>query len=219
MEKIRVLVADDHPIFLEGLCTLIAMKYPEIEIVAAVSNGEEAVEKERELAPDIVLLDIRMAVMNGVEAARRIRERRPEVKIIMLTTFNERDLIADSLAAGAKGYVLKETPIEELVNDIKSVYHGNVLLSERAAAQLYGDAASLDETPPLEALREALKFLTKREKEIFQLMLDNKSNQMIADELCLSERTVRNYISNIYQTVDVKDRFSFLAWAKEQGIK
>ena len=218
MKRIRLLVADDHPIFLDGFCTLVHLKYPEIEVVAAVRNGKDAVDREAEFEPDVVLLDIRMPLMNGIEAARIMRRRRPDVRIVMLTTFNEQHLIKSALKAGVRGYILKETPIEELVDNIKSVHNNNVLLSSQVAERLsWPDEAEVD----METLADhpsLPKGLTPREKEVFLLMLQGKNNRAIAEELSLGEGTVRNYVSRIYEIIGVHDRAAVVMWALEHSV-
>ena len=220
MGKIRVLIADDHPIFLEGICSAVKTRFPELDIVSAVSNGKEAVEKEAELDPDVVLLDIRMPVMDGVEAARLMKERRPDVKIIMLTTFNERELVLDAIEAGARGYVLKEASIADVVSDVKSVFRGNVLITEKAALELLWPQSkgqrkddSMDTDTPSE-----LGEFTQRERAVFQLLLRGKSNIQIAVDLCITEGTVRNYVSHIYDILGVHNRTAVVLWAFEHGV-
>ncbi len=218
MKPIRLLVADDHPVFLDGFCTLVRLKYPEIEVVAAVRNGRDAVDKEQELRPDIVLLDIRMPLMNGIEAARLIRQRRPDAKIIMLTTFNEHHLIKAALKAGVRGYILKETPIEELVDNIKSVHSNNVLLSSQVAERLsWLDEAEV-ETEAAADQPGLPSGLTHREKEVFLLMLQGRNNRAIAEVLALGEGTVRNYVSRIYEIIGVHDRAAVVTWALEHKV-
>jgi two-component system response regulator DegU len=223
-DRIRVLIADDHPIFLEGLCTLLSMKFPEIEVVAAVSNGGEAVEKVHVLNPDIVLMDIRMPDMDGIEATRQMRENHSDLKIIMLTTFDERNLVEDSLASGASGYILKETSVDELVSYIKIVHAGNVLMTERATqiikvnpgAEIKRAISESSELGPDE--RRQLSLLKKRELDVLSLLIAGRSNKMIADTLFVSEHTVRNYVSRIYHTIGVHDRFSLMSWARERHL-
>ena len=230
MEKIRLLVADDHPIFLDGFCELVHLKYAQIEIVASVSNGEEAVKKEAELNPDVVLLDIRMPVMDGVEAAGIIKRRRPDAKIIMLTTFNERNLISGALKAGAMGYILKETPVSEVVQDVVSVYNGNYLISAQAAEKLeWLTDQALEESLSIDPARvtnsfftesrirnEGISQLTRRENQILKLMLLMRTNTEIAEKLGISERTVRNYVSKIYEILGVHDRLTLINRAANQ---
>ena len=222
MEKIRVLIADDHPIFLEGLCTLIALKYPEIDVVAAVATGKEAVEKERELAPDMVLLDIRMPDLDGIQAARLMRERRPDLKVVMLTTFNEKELVAEALRAGAKGFILKQRPVSEVIHDIKAVFYGNVLISDPAAEKLdwgadeYGAGAQ----PPIAPeARQVLSRLSDKDRKILRCMLEGLDNRTIAEKVSMSEGTVRNYVSRIYQSVGVHNRTALLLWAMRHEVR
>ncbi len=231
MEKIRMLVADDHPIFLDGFCTLVRLKYPQIEIVAAVSNGKEALEKVEELNPDVVLLDIRMPEMDGVEAAGLMKRRRPDTKIIMLTTFNEIKLISGALKAGAMGYILKETPISEVIQNVISVCKGNYLISAQAAEKLQwsSDPLSVDlqyhgHNDPVEHfelipsnIAAKISGLSNREREILELMLENTSNSRIAEKLFIGENTVRNYVSKIYDVIGIHDRSTLLGWAASRG--
>ena len=222
LDKIRVLIADDHPIFLEGLCTLIALKYPEIEVVAAVQTGREAVDKERELAPDMVLLDIRMPDLDGIEAARLMRQRRPELKIVMLTTFNEKDLVSEALRAGAKGFVLKQKPVSEVIHDLKAVYYGNVLISDPAAEKLDWGAetspAGAQPAPEPEA-QQVLSRLSDKDRKIFHYMLEGLDNKAIAERVFVSEGTLRNHVSRIYQTVGVHNRTALVLWAMRHEMR
>jgi DNA-binding NarL/FixJ family response regulator len=230
MKKISLLIADDHPIFLEGLCASMRAKYPEFDIVAAVPNGKEAVAKEAELGPDIVLLDIRMPVMDGVEAARRIRRRRPDAKVIMLTTFNERDLVTSAFEAGAVGYILKETPLPDVAMDIKSVWRGNVLMTSKVAEQLeWGPAVRAkppEETEPsgasrrmTEPLAAELRWLTRRDREVFRGVLEGLPNKVIAARLGVTEGTVRNHVSRVYEVIGVASRTAAVVWAFERGLR
>lgn len=227
MDTLRLLVADDHPIFLDGFCSSVSSQFPELEIVAAVANGREAVERDRETRPDVALLDIRMPVMDGVEAAQIMKRRRPELKIIMLTTFNERELINAAFDAGAEGYILKETPIAEVVMDIKSVWRGNVLITGRAAKNIDWHSQTRDEPQSSErsaAFQRAdvpreYAELTKREREVLDLILDGLQNKEVAHRLGLSEGTVRNHVSRIFDILGVHNRTALVLWAFENGLK
>ena len=206
MSKIRVLIADDHPVFLQGLSMVLALNGSEIELVGSAADGEEAVRKAMELRPEVVLLDIRMPGMDGVEAARRMRSEIPGIKIIMLTTFDDRDLITGAMRAGANGYMLKDMTAPQIVQAIQTVYQGNVLISPQVAEKLCGvEGEDISGTEDALA-REELKKLTKREREILMLMADGEENMAIADRLYISERTVRNYVSQIYQKLGVHSR-------------
>lgn len=226
-KRLKLLVADDHPIFLDGFCSSVSAKYPELEIVAIAVNGREAVKKEQETNPDVALLDIRMPVMDGVEAARIIKSRRPDIKIIVLTTFNERDLITAALQAGAEGYILKETPIAEVVDNIQSICQGNVLISQRAAQNInWGDSASREyetehqDEPAIEAeIPKEYGELTLREQEVLNLILEGLQNKEIAARLNLSVGTVRNHVSRIFDILGVHNRTALVLWAFEHGIR
>ncbi len=237
MAEIRVMVADDHPIFLEGLCTVLPLEDPELVIVGTAANGSEAVELEKMHSPDVVLLDIKMPLMNGVEAARQMIDNNADVKIIMLTTFDDLELIEQALQAGAKGYILKDTPVKTIVSSIHTVYEGNVLLSEEVARKLIDSverdrAAIIDEDKTTldsgTAVDDANNLqsdvpgcfyeLSAKEKAILEHMVSGKSNPEIAEELYLSEKTVRNYISHIYDILGVNNRTQAVLWAVKYNI-
>ncbi len=218
MDKITLIVADDHPIFLEGLCTLISMKYPEIEILGQGKNGLEAVELVRKHNPQAALLDIRMPEMDGLDAACAIRVFNKKVKLVMLTTFNESDLISKLLNAGINGYILKERPIPEVVENIKSIMKGNMVLTQKVADHLFEDKRKDASIPRFDKTSHLLKNLSSREKEVLSLILANYRNQTIAEKLFLSERTVRNYVSKIYEVIGVHNRESLNLWALENNL-
>ena len=224
METIRLMVVDDHPIFLEGLTTLVRLEYPEIVVVGSFTDARSAILKARELAPDIVLMDIRMPGIDGVEATRRLRDQMPDIKIVVLTTFKDTDLIQSALAAGVKGYILKETPVAAVIENIKSVHHGNVLLPDEFARQVEWEAQERRHVDPrrlpaADQLPPEAQLLTSREQEILTLMLSNYSNTMMSESLCISERTVRNYVSRVYEALGVHDRAGLLMWAIDNHLK
>ena len=218
------MLIDDHPIFLEGLTTIVKIGYPEIEVVGSFNDPRMAIRDVETLRPDIVLMDIRMPTMDGVEATRRLRALVPDIRIVVLTTFKDIDLIQKALAAGVKGYILKESPVENVIENIKSVLSGNVLLPAEFAEQVawerqdrHDDHAKLRHD--YGELPAVVKSLTNREREILELMLDNQSNSMIADRLFLSERTVRNYVSRVYEEIGIHDRAGLLLWAIENDLR
>jgi len=235
MKRIRVLIADDHPIFLEGLKTFISLEDPGIEIVATATNGREAVEGERLHQPDVVLMDIKMPVMDGIAAALAMRARRPGVKIIMLTTFDDRELIANAIRAGAKGYLLKDARADEVVRAIRTVHEGNMLILDVAADKLFqrteNAAGGRDARPEVDGrgpakpagarsapLPAEFCALTEREREILSLIARGFSDAEIGEELFISEKTVRNYVSHIYEILDAPSRAHAIRWAIEKGI-
>lgn len=216
MNKIRLLVADDHPALLEGLCTVLRLNDAELAIAATATNGREAVDRAAETRPDVVLMDIKMPVMSGVEAAVAMRRARPDIKILMLTTFDDQELITGAMAAGAKGYILKDTPLADIIAAIKSVHRGNLFMSEQVAAKLSWTAPPPDSEARV--LPPELRDLSSREVEILRLLARGGSNQQIAEQLYISEKTVRNYVSRIYEVLGEHDRTRVALWARERGL-
>ncbi len=221
-DRIRVLIADDHPIFLEGFCTVVAARYPELEVIAAVNDGPSAVEAAASLNPDVILLDIQMPKLNGIEVARQIRARRPDAKIIMLTTYDQPELIAGAFDAGAMGYIMKDKPIAEVVVDIKVVNQGNLLMNANVAARAGWRGRRTEDPLETEGTKELEKFLaqmTKREADVFRLIAKGKTNTEIAEQLAIGEGTVRNYVSHIYEILGVHNRTAVIIWAFEHPQK
>lgn len=216
MKRIRVLVADDHPVFLEGMCTILSLRDPEVEVVGTARDGAEALQQTRERDPDVVLLDIKMPRMSGVEAAKKMVAEKPERNIIMLTTFDDRELIMQALRAGAKGYILKDAPAAQIIQAIKTVHSGNALFSPQILDKLSG--AEVRRRAAEAASADASQELTSREWDIVRLMARGRDNSQIADELFLSEKTVRNYVSRIYEVLGVHNRTQAVLWAIDRGV-
>ena len=212
---IRILIADDHPVFLRGLCMLLELRAERIKIVGAATTGTEAVRIAQCEPVDVALLDIRMPGLDGVEAARTIRAHNPSIRVVILTTFDERELVYGALDAGVSGYLLKDAPVDEIVDAIEMAFKGRLLLSTRAARRLCEDA---DDKHEISEAQHMLNQLAPREQEVFLLLAHGEDNATIASTLSLSEGTVRNYVSRIYDVLHVRRRTEAMAWAQIQGL-
>ena len=198
---IKVLVVDDQALIREGLNMMLEL-YDEIEIVGDANNGQEAIEMLEEKDVDVILMDIRMPIMNGVEATKIIKEKYPHIKILILTTFNEDEYIFEGLNNGADGYILKDIGSKELVNNIKSIYQGDMLFHGEVAKTI--TSALRDKKDVQNKL--SLKELTPREMEIAELIGQGKSNREISKMLFITEGTVKNHITNILAKLELRDR-------------
>ena len=196
--SIRVLVADDHPVVREGICTMLEIE-EDMEVVGRAADGEEAVAQALSARPDIILMDVQMPNVDGIEAMRRIRESDPEARVIVLTTYRDEDYIFPSLRAGARAYLLKDASREELAEAIRAVHRGESLLDPQIA----------DQTRSREGL-------TAREVEVLELMAQQKSNAQIAEKLFVSENTVKTHVSNILAKLGCNDRAAAVltAWKR-----
>ncbi len=214
MDKIKVLIVDDHPIVSEGLTTILSYKDQRIDVVGIARDGNEAIRLNRELSPDIILMDIKMPNCDGIEATRKITQHDSSARILVLTTFDDIDLINDALDAGAKGYLMKDSKSDQILQAIQSVVQGNILMSSHVADVMrdkkkdkLGSISKLD--------RQRLDSLAFRHKEILTLMADGHSNPEIGESLYISEKTVRNYVSIIYDYLDIHTRPQVILWAQK----
>ncbi|MGH3087442.1 MAG: response regulator [Rubrobacteraceae bacterium] len=215
MERIRVLIADDHPFFRDGLRMLLETT-PDTELVGEAANGNEAVNLAAELSPDVVLMDLRMPETGGVEATRKILARNPDVGILVVTMVEEDDSVFAAMRAGALGYLLKGADKDETLAAIRAVARGEAVFGPGIARRLtrYFDAPPA-RTPP----RSAFPELTDREREILDLIAAGKNNEEIANALFLSLKTVRNYVSNIFAKLQVSSRAGAIVRAREAGLE
>ena len=211
MHKIRLIIADDHPVFLEGLCNVLQLKDPSLAILDRARDGTEAVDLYRRHQPDVTVLDIKMPGTDGIQAAREIKKLNPDAKILILTTFDEREHINSALAAGANGYLLKDSPVDYIVKAIHMVYEGMFASSPSVTRTLVSGASPAGESEP----DELLENLAPREKQILFLIADGKLNPEIAEELNIKEKTVRNYITKIYDVLGVKNRSQAVIWVRD----
>ena len=211
MGSIRVLVADDHPVFRYGMRAILGAA-PDTEIVGEATDGEEAVILAAKLAPDVILMDINMPGVNGIEATERILEASPQTGVLMLTMFEDDASVFAAMRAGARGYVLKGADGEETVRAIRSLAGGEAIFGPGIAQRLTQFFAA--PTPKTEAFPE----LTEREREVLSLIACGYTNTAIADRLYLSPKTVRNYVSAIFTKLQVADRAQAVIRAREAGL-
>ena len=203
---IRVLIAEDHSVVRAGLEQLLT-GVDDIEVVATASNGAEAVEGVARLRPDVVLMDLVMPELDGTEATRRISAADGEVKVVVLTSFSDRNAIVDALDAGAIGYLLKDAEPEELVRGIRAAARGESPLDPKAARELLSARV---ERPPAE--------LTAREREVLALLASGLANKQIAQRLGISEKTVKAHLTSVFARLEVTDRTQAALWAQRHGL-
>jgi DNA-binding NarL/FixJ family response regulator len=204
----RVLVVDDHGVLRDGLGRVIAAQ-PDLELIAAASNGAEAVEICRTAAPDVVLMDLEMPVMDGIEATRAILADAPGTAVLVLTSFSDQRRITRALEAGAVGYLLKDASADEVVRGIRTAAAGGSPLDPRAARALLDAKAAPD---PLDGI-------SPREREVLALLLDGLPNKLIARRLAISEKTVKSHLTSIFRQIGVTDRVQAILWAERQGLR
>jgi DNA-binding NarL/FixJ family response regulator len=215
MEPIRLLIADDHTLFRDGLRALFQSR-PDTEVVAEAATGAEAITLAEKLQPDVILMDILMPGVNGIEATRQIVQTSPHIGVIVVTMFEDNDSVFAAMRAGARGYVLKGADQEEMVRAIQAVARGEALFGPAVAARLMAFFAS----PALGAAVAPPAFpeLTSREREILTLIARGYNNGDIAQQLTLSPKTVRNHVSNIFNKLQVASRAQAILRARDAGL-
>jgi DNA-binding NarL/FixJ family response regulator len=206
---IRVLLVDDQDIFRQGLAALLSVREG-IEVVGEACNGQEALAITAKLQPDVILMDVRMPVCDGVLATREIHQHFPWIQIVVLTTFDDDDYIWQSLQAGAIGYLLKRTPVDQVVATICAAHLGYSQLSPTVAAKIFSQMTA---KPSSEVIDQSQ--LSKREWEVLKLIGQGKNNQEIAEILHLSDGTVRNYVTRILSQLNLRDRIQAVLWAQQ----
>jgi NarL family two-component system response regulator LiaR len=207
LAAIRVLVADDHAVVRQGLRTFLELQ-DDIEVVADVADGQQALEAVAEYEPDVVLMDLVLPVVDGVEAIRRITAERPRTRVVALTSFLDDDKLFPAVRAGAAGYLLKDVEPQELVRAIRTVYGGEALLHPAVAARLMEEVAAEQAEPDP---------LTPREREVVELISRGRSNKRIALELGISEKTVKAHVSNVLAKLGLSDRTQVAMHAVRAG--
>ncbi|WP_445632203.1 response regulator [Nostoc sp. DSM 114167] len=208
---IKVLLVDDQSLIRQGLRALLELE-PDLEIVGEAENGEQAINLVAEFQPDVILLDIRMPIMDGVAATKEIQKRFAKTKILVLTTFDDDEYVSAALKNGAMGYLLKDTPSEELAVAIRAVHKGYTHLGPGIVKKLLTQFSPVAPThsPPLPS---SLAELTPREKEVLRLIATGASNREIAQKLYISEGTVKNHVTNILNRLNLRDRTQAAIWA------
>lgn len=213
-KKIRVVLADDHRMMREGIRALLE-RQKDIEVVGEAADGREAVRLAAQLSPDVVVMDVSMPLLNGIEATRQIRRDSPDVSVLILTVHESEDYVAQLLAAGANGYIIKRAAGDELISAIRAVDQGEAFLYPSVARVVIEDyVRRLKEGEGL----GAQDVLTDREREVLQLIAEGYTNREIADLLHLSIKTVQNHRSKIMNKLDLHGRGELIKYAIQQGI-
>ena len=210
MSKIRVLLVDDHAIMRDGISALLDLQ-DDIEIVGEASEGKEAVEKARELVPDVVVMDISMPEMDGLEATRRIKKKNPSVKVLVLTQHDNREYILSTIKSGSDGYLPKRALGSELVAAIRAIHQGHSFLYPTAAGILLEDYRRQVEKEPYDRL-------TEREREVFRLIADGHTSREIADMLFISLKTIQNHRAKIMEKLNIHNRSELIKYAILKGL-
>ena len=213
MPPIRVLIADDHPLFRKGLRTLLHA-LPDTTVVGEATNGAEAVALALSLEPDVVLMDLQMPAGGGLAAIQQLARQQPALRVLVVTLFEDDESVFTALKAGARGYVLKDADEDDIVRAIHAVVAGEAIFSPAIAARLMDYFTATRASPHAAVFPE----LTEREREILALIARGRSNAAIADDLTLSLKTVRNHASNISNKLPVADRTQAALRAREAGL-
>jgi DNA-binding NarL/FixJ family response regulator len=212
-DTVRVLIADDHPLFREGMRGRLD-RVADVAVVGEAASGDEAVELAHKLEPDIILMDIKMPGLNGIEATREILRASPQIGVLVLTMFEDDDSVFAAMRAGAKGYLLKDSGGEGVVHAIRAVASGEAVFGPGVAERIIGFFSA----PRAAAPQRAFPELTEREEEVLSLVAQGKSNREIARQLFVSLKTVRNHVSNILLKLQVADRAQAVIRARDAGM-
>ena len=212
-DVIRVLIADDHPLFREGMRGRLD-RVADVEVVGEAASGDEAVELARKFEPDVILMDIKMPGLNGIEATRETLRTSSRVSVLVLTMFEDDDSVFAAMRAGAKGYLLKDSGGEGVVHAIRAVASGEAVFGPGVAERIIGYFSVSRSAAPQRAFPE----LTEREEEVLSLIAQGRSNQEISRQLFVSLKTVRNHVSNILVKLQVADRAQAVIRARDAGM-
>jgi two-component system, NarL family, response regulator NreC len=214
MQKIKVLIVDDHTLVRDGIRALLAL-VADTKVVGEAANGKEALEMVKKLAPDVVLMDLAMPIMSGLEATRRIRKRFPETKVLALTQYEDKEYIIPTIEAGARGFVSKMAAFSELASAIQSVHQGGSFLSPVAAAALVEECQQKVAT---EHEKDSYQHLTDREREMLKLVAEGYTAKEIADMLVVSLRTVETHKTHLMKKLNIHNKAELIRFAIRKGI-
>jgi DNA-binding NarL/FixJ family response regulator len=214
MQKIKVLIVDDHTLVRDGIRALLAL-VADVRVVGEAANGREALEKVRKLAPDVVLMDLAMPIMSGLESTRRIRKRFPGTKVLALTQYEDREYIVPTIEAGARGFVSKTAAFTELASAIQAVYQGESFLSPIAAAAVVEEC---QQKVSAEGETDSYQSLTDREREMLKLVAEGYTAREIADMLVISVRTVETHKTNLMKKLNIRNKADLIRFAIRKGI-
>jgi DNA-binding NarL/FixJ family response regulator len=213
MSDIRLVVTDDHPLFREGVIHSLNSE-PEFSVVGEAGSGEEAYQRVAEQMPDVLLMDITMPGIGGIEAARRIAQDFPAVQIVMLTVSENEDDLMGALKAGARGYLLKGAAAQEVANAVRTVASGGVYVTPALASGILFEMTHSEQTAP-----DPINELSEREREILSLVAEGLTNREIGDRLHLAEKTVKHYMTNVLQKLQVRTRVEAALLAQERRLR
>lgn len=215
---IRILLVDDQRLMRDGMRTLLSLE-PDLEVVGEAGNGLEGVQQALLLRPDVVLMDIRMPGMNGVEATREIRHALPDTRVMVLTTFDDDDLVMDALLEGAGGYLTKDLPAEEIAEAVRKVQTGGVVMPPPIAAKVVAELGRRSTAPaPATEEKKLLEQLTDRERDVLRLLGQGYSNKEVGETLYITEGTAKNHVSSVIEKLGLRDRTQAALWAVRHGL-
>lgn len=213
METTRLLLVEDHPVFLHGLTAFLG-SMPTMEVVGTAQSGSEGVALAHELQPDVVLMDLHLPELHGVEATRRIVETSPHIRVLVVSMLDDDDSVFAAMRAGARGYLLKEADQDDIVRAIQAVARGEAIFSPAVARRVLGYFAAAGLRRPVQPFPQ----LTEREREVLELLARGLGNAVIASRLFISPKTVRNHVSNIFVKLQVADRAEAIVRARDAGL-
>lgn len=214
---IKILLVDDQQLVRQGIQLLLETE-EDLQVIGQANNGKEALEKIDKLKPDVVLMDIRMPEMNGVEATQQISQKYPGIGVVILTTFDDDEYVFEGLKAGARGYLLKDISSEEMATAVRTVAAGGALIQPSITRKVLSEFSRLATTPKAASTTDLPEPLTEREMDVLKSIAEGHSNKEIAEQLFITEGTVKNHVSNLIAKLNVRDRTQAIIRAKDLGL-